>query len=133
MKYDELLEILRECNDCICEKHCPYYEERNDPLRCMIKIVGDAADAIEELQKPKWVPVAERLPELRMWESGCIASSNVLFRTEDKIINIGYVMKDFHIDDNGCHNIDRWFMLGGDRIENVTHWMPLPEPPKEET
>ena len=23
-----------------------------------------------------------------------------------------------------------WLSLGGYRIENLTHWMPLPEPPK---
>ena len=154
MKYGELVEVLRECNDCRCEEHCPYHEERNNPLKCMTKIVGDAADAIEKLlgviqqqretinataylplyPKPKkWISVTERLPELRMWESGSLASSNVLFVTEDKTIHIGYVMEDFNIGDNGCLKIDRWFMLGGYRIENVTHWMPLPEPPKEET
>lgn len=141
MKYEILLNQLR---DPIRLSFCT----ESDAV-----LIKEAADSIEELlgviqrqkeminataylplyQKPmKWIPVSERLPELRMWKSGALASSNVLFRTEDKTIHIGYVMEGFHSDDNGCFEIDRWFMLGGHRIENVTHWMPLPEPPRED-
>lgn len=140
MKYEILLNQLR---DPIRLSFC----RESDAV-----LIKEAADAIEELRgviqrqreminataylplypKPmKWISVSERLPELRMWESGSLASSNVLFVTEDKTIHIGYVMEDFHIGDNGCLKIDRWFMLGGYRIENVTHWMPLPEMPKD--
>lgn len=135
MKYEILLNQLR---DPIRLGFC----SESDAV-----LIKEAADAIEELlgviqrqreminasaylplyPKPmKWISVTERLPELRMWESGSLASSNVLFVTEDKTIHIGYVMEDFHFNDNGCLKIDRWFMLGGYRIENVTHWMPLP-------
>ena len=141
MKYDELIKHLRYCgtHDCVGEAEeligCMAIRSDRDCKNCNSVLQLDAADAIEELQSqlPKWIPVTERLPELRMWESGSLASSNVLFVTEDKTIHIGYVMEDFHFNDNGCLKIDRWFMQGGYRIENVTHWMPLPEPPKEET
>lgn len=108
MKYDELLKILRECNDCICEEHCPYHEDRNNPVKCMTKIVGDAADAIEELQKPGWIPVSERLPE---------TDKTVL--VWDRRNSREY----FNVCDHG-----RWIIL---RQEDITHWMPLPEPPKD--
>lgn len=142
MKYEILLNQLR---DPIRLSFCT----ESDAV-----LIKEAADAIEELlgviqrqkeminataylplyPKPmKWISVTERLPELRMWESGSLASSNVLFVTEDKTIHIGYVMEDFHIGDNGCLKIYRWFMLGGYRIENVTNWMPLPEMPKDES
>ena len=146
MKYDELIKDLRICASAYTES-CEGCSHTNEARDCYEKLKRNAADAIEELlgviqrqkeminataylplfQKPmKWIPVTERLPELRMWESGSLASSNVLFRAEDKTIHIGYVIEDFHIDDNDCLKIDKWFMLGGYRIENVTHWMPLP-------
>ena len=49
--YPELLEILKECHECICEAHCPYYADRNNPVKCMTKLVGDAADVIEEMNR----------------------------------------------------------------------------------
>ena len=48
-KYIELIQILKECNDCVCEAHCPYYDGRNNPIKCMTKLVGVAAVALEEL------------------------------------------------------------------------------------
>ena len=71
------------------------------------KLIYDAADAIEELEKsiPRWIPVTERLPE-ESWE-------RVLAYTDD-----GTVMT-----------------LPAIKLRNgyVRYWMPLPEPPKEET
>lgn len=147
MKYDELLEILRECNDCRCEEHCPYHEERNNPLKCMTKIVGDAANAIEELtmklhgdeaaiagmkqqiermvvnsgNKPKWIPVTERLPKAEYGESEDVLAIDSL-----KVMRVAYF-------DGG-----NWCFPTGEPIATVpkfpiTHWMPLPESPKEET
>ena len=115
MMYDKLLEILRECNDCICEEHCPYYEERTNPLKCMTKIVGDAADAIEELQNqvPKWIPVSERLPEQNTRVIGFMAWKG--------ITAIEY-------QNGNWYSIDHLQPLPN---EAVTHWMPLPELPKE--
>ena len=116
MKYEELLTVLRECNDCICEEHCPYYEERNNPIRCMTKIVGDAADAIEELQKPKWISVEERLPKARQR----VLLSFWSYIKKQPRISIGW------------YNGKQWNSLVATEYD-VTHWMPLPEPPKEET
>lgn len=58
-KYIELIQILKECNDCICEAHCPYYNGRNNPIQCMTKLVGDAAVALQEL-----VNITEHLKSL---------------------------------------------------------------------
>ena len=77
------------------------------------------ADAIEELSKPRWIPVTERLP--RMWEEVMLRFPN------NQAVG-------FHDGDSG------WAVFSGDNLytyvapEEVhpTHWMPLPEPPKEE-
>ena len=57
---------------------------------------------------PKWIPVTERLPE---------DASTVLAIDNDGTISSAYY-------------VGRWHS-GGDLDEDaVTHWMPLPEPPK---
>lgn len=97
---------------------------------------AEAADAIEELQKNRvcrivekdgetelfienrWIPVTERLPDA---EPGDV-SEQVL------------------VTDGKCVAIVEWFNFECEPFwgytgfgKDVTHWMPLPEPPKEET
>ena len=65
-----------------------------------------------EAAKPKWIPLKERLP-----------SNGDFVLVADSREN--YV---------NCFMFDRgWWYSEGYRIsmEEVTHWMPLPEPPKE--
>ena len=67
----------------------------------------------EDVQK--WIPVTEKLPE----ESGrylCTLKS-VLFRNSTYQMVLVYCKGGFH---DGCIC-----------MENITHWMPLPEPPEE--
>lgn len=93
-------------------------------------VLEQAADAIEELQQtvehykgcaddwyreacdckamiPHWISVAERLPEENV---------AVLTWGEQAVVLIDW------------HRNGEWFVADG-----VTHWMPLPKPPKEET
>jgi len=96
------------------------YEELVKRLRIAAILCLEAADAIEELEKfyqimadayetevtkERWIPVTERLPE-ESWE-------RVLAYTDD-----GTVMT-----------------LPAIKLRNgyVRYWMPIPEPPKEET
>ena len=98
-------------------------------------LVRDAADAIEELQEdnaelngtvsnligqiaelsnPKWIPVAERLPEY---------GRHVLVYAGffQPYIEVGYYCED-----------RKWrFTYDDAEIVCVSHWMPLPDPPKE--
>lgn len=47
--HDDLVKRLRNCvSDTVC----------------MNGLITEAADAIEELSKPKWIPVTERLTEI---------------------------------------------------------------------
>lgn len=102
--YEKLVEALR-----LCVK----YGKAEDALANAQK----AADAIEELSKPRWIPVTERLP-LRGDRVICFG---------DNGINI----VDFVCGDKWCAL--PWFYLDGEQETGVTHWQPLPEPPKEET
>ena len=130
MKYDELIKDLRICASTFCEscEKCSHSNEHGD---CYNGLKRSAADAIEGLlaviqrqkeminataylplyPKPmKWIPVTERLPE------------------NDKTVlvwNRRNSREYFDVYDHG-----RWIIL---ESEDITHWMPLPEPPKEET
>lgn len=127
--YDELVKALRETDfgdTCVLCEH-------EDMCKSNDCITIQAADAIEALSKlaldehnraaklaweRRWIPVTERLPE---------AGERVLCYCR---ANIYEVMK-MRTDGAWVHNdkvYDSAYMSGF-----VTHWMPLPEPPKEET
>ena len=80
-----------------------------------------AADAIEELQKPKWISVEERLPEfdgrVLCWRKG-------VHHRGVEYMDILY----FNLD---LRRFDNYGWIDKDIV--VTHWMPLPELPKEDT
>lgn len=80
----------------------------------VLKAVDDACvlavAALREQDQRRWIPVTERLPDKPM---RCLVYTK---RGE----YYGY--------DISCYN--QGFYL---QYANVTHWMPLPEPPKEET
>ena len=69
------------------------------------KLFNEAADAIEKLSKPRWIPVTERLPEIRQ----------VVLITDG--IDVG----------TGWMNRGWWNTSFADiQRDAVTHWMPLP-------
>ena len=81
-----------------------------------LTMMQDAADAIEELLAavPKWISVEERLPDVAekvITYNGDFVSENWLctVASKDGRINVWAYSEGF-----------------------VTHWMPLPEPPKED-
>ena len=113
-----------------------YYEELVRRLRehngwALNETLDEAADAIEELSNaqeqwieqernallksiPRWIPVTERLPE---------KFENVLVANK----------RGKHYDiDKGWWNGSFFDRCAKGSYSNVTHWMSLPEPPKEE-
>lgn len=90
-------------------------------------IYRKAADAIEVLSKientTRWIPVTEGLPEPNAVDEYGFAK--------------GYLVKtDRHVMMHTARYDGKWWMLWGYHkviTDNVTHWMPLPEMPKEET
>lgn len=132
--YEELVKALRTCserNSCFwLDDTCPYL---NSEL-CDDKS-GKAADAIEDLQKQlqksdvdninltgwlaeehakhQWIPVTERLPE----------NEEVLCINDYSFYMVGWL----HCDDVGNYICES----DSENMFDVTHWMPLPEPPKD--
>ena len=96
------------------------YQEMNEKIVGLLRLSDNpvelyAAQYIEELQKPRWISVNERLPE------------------KDQEVLV-YLFKDRPY--LAWLNVDgEWeteeFTIDYDYLP--THWMPLPEPPKEES
>lgn len=139
MDYSELVKSLRICvngTTCLgCIKNADGTEYGCKPLGD-IELVREAADTIEELEavckkqevdlvemtgelasKPKWIPVTERLPKYG----------------ERVLVFGGFTMYVAYYDKNR-YGGESWHKLNSkSHYCNPTHWMPLPEPPKEET
>ena len=135
--YEELVGDLRYCAKGDCNG-CRRYTKDTRYCNALLR---DAADAIEELtlaiekltliaesnersaarwaetagkaveQIPRWISVTERLPEKWTWVLVCFEGAD--------IPSTGFV-----------NSAGDW--IGEDMYTNydVTHWMPLPEPPK---
>ena len=75
----------------------------------------EAKNTIDSAPEPEWIPVTERLPEY---------GENVLAYLENKTTVLrrynGFFEKTLGVRHGKLVSLD------------VTHWMPLPEPPKEE-
>ena len=65
----------------------------------------------EEVQQMRWIPVEERLPEEKQ---------RVIVRCERVGTSVGWILW------------GNWMTDIGPGAGKVTHWMPLPSPPKEE-
>lgn len=90
-----------------------------------VKALIDRQPTADVAPRAEWISVEERLPDC---EQGA-ESEAVLFITKQGFMYTGYY---------GCGGIyhDRYFReyknsTEGYDISSVTHWMPLPVPPKE--
>ena len=122
---------------------CPYHQT---PAACM-KLSQDALAYIQQLEhqigeltemvaqleaaQPKWISVEERLPEPNTtvlliahgWEPQLVYIGELKKVESEKSWLTGLVSK-----------ASEWTVYGFSYLKEpiVTHWMPLPEPPKEE-
>ena len=121
MNPKKLVKALRCCEDgdCWC---CRLH---NDAQRCQETLLGSAAELIERDQNeldelreklPKWISVKERLPIDRL--------RKYLVAFQDAGGSIVDMARYFPSDGWTCDNWDVPQNL-------ITHWMPLPEAPKE--
>lgn len=144
MERNELVRALR-CHVTVMDErncdNCPFYRKEElpeymtdtypDDFLCSCdtdRIALMAADGIEAQAReietlrarvPQWVSVKERLPEPMTWVLclGCDGNMRVLRR--DNVMGDW----DFAVFGGHCYAYNDGF---------VTHWMPLPEGPKEE-
>ena len=119
---DEIKKGLETCSADECHgQHtdCPYHPD----LMCIRNICADALALIQQLEAKvhRWISVEEKLPEAHA--DGSVDAELV---TDGEFIHMAYY----------AHG--QWiFCESGEMKEpmwnTVTHWMPLPEPPEEES
>lgn len=130
--YEELIGALKKCGYPGDVHYCRDCFLSDSGRTChMKKLLSAAADVIEKLDaitqwqmleiaalsKQKWIPVTERLPE------------------EGKVVLIYGDLYPIKLDGSVIavsKRMDWNYWQGFGRERNITHWMPLPEPPKEE-
>lgn len=66
------------------------------------------------MQEMKWISVKDKLPPLGQPVIVCRPYSKDQLKVEQ-----------------GFRDVNGWWKVYGTRTKTVTHWMPLPEPPKE--
>lgn len=118
---EEIKNALNNCGGSGGCKSCPYYVGVE---LCIGMIMGDALTYIQQLENqvadlgkkvPKWISVKEQLPK----DGQKVIAS---FRNE------GGVIVDQARHSNGEFDFANWAYVWH---ENITHWMYMPEPPKE--
>lgn len=90
---------------------CPYdlsiYPIKSDGRSCKVQLLYDA---LALLKDTKWISANERMPD---------DDVDVLLFGKGKGIKVGY------------HSEGTWYDHQHDHLRGVTHWMPLPKPPKK--
>lgn len=81
---------------------------------------------------PEWISVKDRLPE-KNGKYLCFRKYNVLSGGNIQIYSFAHNLKkvdkyDFRHNKSGWYDYDSEY--GYCEVDNITHWMPLPEPPK---
>lgn len=128
MKTPEEIKKALECcaADELCEE-CPYHPEVNS---CIGMIARDALSYIRQLENQvadlgkkvsKWIDVDERLPNLN--DEVLIAVDGYVYGAQYWKYSNGMAF--------GTETADDIFSAGHEK-DHVSHWMYMPEPPKEE-
>lgn len=84
-----------------------------------------AIEVPDETQPVKWISVTERLPEAH--------EAVVVFHPKYSNIHIAAYYRELETQPE-VHCVNKWYVYGGFGVvlnPEPTHWMPLPEPPKD--
>lgn len=80
----------------------------------------------------EWISVKERMPDMFINEDGCWCTKRVhlVCNAEERTVHLCYCIRQLKDLGDGIFSIDHWYDQTGDLID-VTHWMAIPELPKE--
>ncbi len=120
---------MKVCRDCLhydaCVAMLKAQGYTGDCSNHSAERCDDFKDRISWVERPKaqrWIPVTDRLPDLIPCNAGTAYSEAVIVWTDNRKAMIAV----WDGTDFIC-SASFWNAEG----ENITHWMPLPEPPKE--
>lgn len=115
---EQIKDALERCaNNKPC-KGCAYCTSE-EKFMCTDVLMNDTLKHIANLEAkvPKWVSVKDELP-------ACVPDEYLVANSDNRV----FVAEWGH---------ERWsseyrFSVGSEILHDVTHWLPLPEPPEEE-
>ena len=85
--------------------------------------IYDLGQLYDEVTKPHWISVDDRRPKLKHMYEDTQCSDKVIVTNGEYRTSACWV-----------HNIWAgwygWFTDGDEELKDVTHWMPMPQPPK---
>lgn len=120
---EKLIELLLSGDKTVQCEHSP--EVNCDGMKCAFcerveiadRLISNGVTFAKDTDVPsKWISVEDGMPEPMVWVL-CVCGANI----------IEVLRYDRNIDGWGTAGLNRGYMKSF-----VTHWMPLPEPPKEE-
>lgn len=96
----------------------------NDTAQDALEMVGKWVNEAPTVELPRWIPVEECLPETIPCAASTACSEAVIVRTSGKKTALAVWNGECFICVSTLWEI---------KNETLTHWMPLPTPPKEST
>ena len=130
---EKMIELLTDldCNAEYC-KDCEFTKDIDGCVRRKIEIIVDhllangVTFATDTNVGGKWIPVTERLPEFDL--------KVLVYGGDRPVMDYGRLKKSPCVYTGRIGGLDEGWLTWDESayIENVTHWMPLPEPPKGE-
>ena len=111
------------------------YELANEAQKQALNIAQEDiefVDLMPDVPVQRWIPVTERLPEIVETKRAC---KNV-YRKSGRVLcaclqaDGKKFVKEGYMEYFNDYPKPNWIIPG--TIHSVTHWMPLPEPPKED-
>lgn len=115
---EKLIELMNEVwHECNFDKDCSNceYADCTGDVPCIVRFFADHLIS-NGVTVQKWIPVSDRLPEVR---------TPVLTYGRKGAVGIGFTQPSSVTAEGKVYFYARY----GDSLP--THWMPLPEPPKE--
>lgn len=122
MTREEAIEILRHYDDSV-------WQQEN---KVTMGMVADAIRMGEDALQSPWKSVNEELPKCDINEEWGEKSRKMIFVDEEGVYHIGEYCTG--LDDDNRKDCFWWAYFEENQvINNVTHWMPIPELTKEDT
>ena len=119
---EKLIELILNTNLGMC------IGRRMEAETIVDNLIANGVTLDNQVSSSKWIPVTERLPKNdygKHWKERQYYL--VKFNPSGLmcVAHYGYKEHDWWIDEHDC-------VLSATNFKEVTHWMPLPEPPKED-
>lgn len=124
--YEELVNSLKNCVyiPCVGTQKEKCLAGREDD--CRRELMAIAANAIQELNKLRWISVTERLPEEN--DRYLVVLKRYGFVDDIELNDEEIKILRYHDGWRLPYHIPEW--INETLKQEVTHWMPLPEPPE---